>query len=479
MFCGVNQKMQINKFEINKCERLGEGSQGQVYDCIDTENRSNQLCAKIVNVSDKKSFDNEKQILEQLLQKKCKNLVSIHHHYYNEKTNDLIIIMEKCQSTLKEEIKQKKCFSDQVLEDFLCQLLSGYQILYNAKILHRDLKPENILLKNEFGKQIYKLTDFGISKFYSGVASLEVTRIGTPLYSSPELSGGLGTYKIEEQLIIDQTDQFPQSRSDVFSLGLILYEMITGELPFKPSKSIQFRQELKNNPFKFNTKHSSQYIDLVEQMIKYKPSDRISFPQLFNRFQINQQVENFLNFNNRLHTLTQPKQDSNKKDKQQTTFLFCQQSPQQDTAQIKSYISPQKQNQEQLGSFQPMKIQQNAQAQVFQQQFPNQPQTTFIQNQQFFPFSQNQNQEIKQSNHPLPRFSTINRETNVSSFQNNNQFQNSNQNINVQQTIKEYIDDILYELQFNQEQLILFNEGRNISRAYKFSIIKFSVKELS
>ena len=74
--------------------------------------------------------------------------------------------MEFCpDGTLEDLMKRKKGhFTEEEILDIFYQLMSGYRVLYDAKILHQDLKPENVLMKN--GK--LKLTDFGFSIFYEG-----------------------------------------------------------------------------------------------------------------------------------------------------------------------------------------------------------------------------------------------------------------------------------------------------------------------
>lgn len=96
--------------------------------------------------------------------------------------------------------------------------------------IHRDLKPDNILL-NKLGE--IKLTDFGISKAMESTFGLCGTFIGTSTYMSPERIQG-------------QKYSFP---SDVWSLGLILYEMATGQYPYPPKSSIvDLYDYIFNNP---------------------------------------------------------------------------------------------------------------------------------------------------------------------------------------------------------------------------------------
>lgn len=107
---------------------------------------------------------------------------------------------------------------DQSLDLFL-QILDGTAYAHAKKIIHRDIKPENILLLKEDGKIIPKITDFGIAKLFEqpqNNLSLEAI-VGTPAYMAPE--------QIKSPQSLDQ-------RTDIYALGILLFQMLTGRLPF-------------------------------------------------------------------------------------------------------------------------------------------------------------------------------------------------------------------------------------------------------
>ena len=107
------------------------------------------------------------------------------------------------------------------------QVCAGVSHAHEQGILHRDLKPANILVTQVDGKPTVKVIDFGIARQFSGDGS-EVTRgsiAGSPTYMSPEAVGVRGKIHLD-------------TRSDVYSLGLVLCELIAGELPFEPDDTL-------------------------------------------------------------------------------------------------------------------------------------------------------------------------------------------------------------------------------------------------
>lgn len=115
------------------------------------------------------------------------------------------------------------------------QVLSALQNAHAKGIVHRDLKPENILIEERFGKDHTLVLDFGIAKVLNDAPDNKLTGggvIGTPLYMSPEQASG------------EEVDK----RTDIYALGVILYEMVTGKPPFSGSTRQILLAHITNKP---------------------------------------------------------------------------------------------------------------------------------------------------------------------------------------------------------------------------------------
>jgi serine/threonine-protein kinase len=160
----------------------------------------------------------------------------------------------------------------------LVQACEGLQAAHDLGIVHRDLKPDNIMISTVRGRDVVKVVDFGIAKATgSDASSQKVTRtglvVGTPEYMSPE------------QLTGDTLD----GRSDIYSMGLVFYRMLTGILPFKSDSAQEAMiKRLTEDPAPLSVSYPSgrfppRLQEIVNHALARSPMERYSTAAEFGR----------------------------------------------------------------------------------------------------------------------------------------------------------------------------------------------------
>ncbi len=204
------------RFEL--IEEIGRGGMGIVYKAKDL--LLNRIVAYKILPSNLK--ENPEAVQNFLREARAtaglnhKNIVTIFD--IEEEMGEYVIVMEFVEGvTLKKKIMELKRFSLKDTIRIISQICDALDYAHKNKIIHRDIKPNNIMLTKE---NFVKILDFGLAKILEDVMSLQTRSMGTPFYVSPE------------QIIGDQKVLPIDHRADIYSLGVTMFEMITGTLPF-------------------------------------------------------------------------------------------------------------------------------------------------------------------------------------------------------------------------------------------------------
>ena len=207
------------RYEIR--EIIGVGGMAVVYKAYD--NIDDRIVAVkilkeefLANEEFRRRFKNESKAIAVLSHM---NIVKVFDVSYGDRLQ--YIVMEYVEGiTLKEYIQQQGVVNHREAVFFVMQVLRALQHAHDKGIVHRDIKPQNILLLEN---GVIKVTDFGIARFFaSETRTMTDSAIGSVHYISPEQARG------------DVTND----KADIYSVGVMLYEMLTGKLPFESDNTV-------------------------------------------------------------------------------------------------------------------------------------------------------------------------------------------------------------------------------------------------
>jgi serine/threonine protein kinase len=260
------------RFEV--LEKVGTGGMATVYKARDLEGSGDHVAIKVLRTE----FARDPVVVERFYREakaaqklEHPNLVKIQSCGESDRGVPFLV-MEFVEGTdLSKVLEREKYLSVARTVNIVLQLCSVLKEAHDTGLVHRDVKPSNIILaQSADGSDIVKLVDFGIAKpkLSERLANPALTHtgsiIGSPAYMSPEQATG------------DSVDE----RSDIYSLGCVMYELLTGRSPFgadTPVKAIVQHLEQEPEPFDIEFKHLNVPVGLEEIVMKClrkSPADR-------------------------------------------------------------------------------------------------------------------------------------------------------------------------------------------------------------
>ena len=252
----------INEYKFT--EFIGEGGFGSVYRVTkDSKDYAIKVFREAYVLSEFRKSDDNRITREIKVIQKVNHpfLVKYVEHFLDDILNvkQVFLVMEYIKGDTLREALSKGTINNP--EQVFKYILDGMQCLHKAKIIHRDLKPENIKIMPDGG---IKILDYGLSKLidYTSITSTGNV-LGTWAYMSPE--------QIHDSKNIDY-------RSDLYTLGFIFYEILTGRFPYNAKIVPEFIDKIKNElptpPRKWNKSISNTHENIILKLLEKEPYKR-------------------------------------------------------------------------------------------------------------------------------------------------------------------------------------------------------------
>ena len=193
------------------------------------------------------------------------NIIKTYEIFENEKY--YYIIMDYCKGgELFDYIVKKGRLNEEETSFFFYQIINGLEYIHSKNIVHRDLKPENLLLTD---KNKLKIIDFGLSNYFNlnkeNKTKLLKTPCGSPCYAAPEMVSG---------------NKYNGFKTDIWAIGIVLYAMIVGYLPFEDSDNDILFQKILDCDIEFPEFLNELSIDIIKKILNSNCDERYSISDI-------------------------------------------------------------------------------------------------------------------------------------------------------------------------------------------------------
>ncbi len=259
----------LGKYELRQV--LGKGAMGTVYEGFDPV-IARRVAIKTVRLPDPEDVEAQEELARFKREAQAAgrlthpNIVGVFD--YGETPEIAYIVMEFVDgTTLKHVVDKKERFELTEIVRIMEALMAGLQFSHERGVVHRDIKPANVML-TKAGE--VKIADFGIARIESSSMTQAGTMLGTPSYMSPEQFMG----------------QTVDSRTDIYSSGVMLYQLLTGEKPFEGGLTAIMHKVLNTEPpppSALSVTVPQAFDAVVKKAMAKRPEDRFATANDFAR----------------------------------------------------------------------------------------------------------------------------------------------------------------------------------------------------
>uniref|UniRef100_A0A8D0BR47 non-specific serine/threonine protein kinase n=1 Tax=Salvator merianae TaxID=96440 RepID=A0A8D0BR47_SALMN len=263
----------VGKFEFSRKDLVGHGAFAVVFKGRHKEKPEVEVAIKCINkknlAKSQTLLGKEIKILKEL---KHENIVALYD--FQEMANSVYLVMEYCNGgDLADYLHSMRTLSEDTIRLFLQQIAGAMKVLHSKGIIHRDLKPQNILLSFVGGKKSnpnnirIKIADFGFARYLQN-NMMAATLCGSPMYMAPEVI----------------MSQHYDAKADLWSIGTIIYQCLTGKAPFQASSPQDLRLFYEKNKMlmpNIPRETSSHLRQLLLGLLQRNHKDRMDFDEFF------------------------------------------------------------------------------------------------------------------------------------------------------------------------------------------------------
>ncbi|XP_040981651.1 serine/threonine-protein kinase ULK1 isoform X5 [Aquila chrysaetos chrysaetos] len=263
----------VGKFEFSRKDLIGHGAFAVVFKGRHKEKPELEVAVKCINkknlAKSQTLLGKEIKILKEL---KHENIVALYD--FQELANSVYLVMEYCNGgDLADYLHTMRTLSEDTIRLFLQQIAGAMKMLHSKGIIHRDLKPQNILLSYAGGRKSnpnnirIKIADFGFARYLQN-NMMAATLCGSPMYMAPEVI----------------MSQHYDAKADLWSIGTIIYQCLTGKAPFQASSPQDLRLFYEKNKMlmpNIPRETSSHLRQLLLGLLQRNHKDRMDFDEFF------------------------------------------------------------------------------------------------------------------------------------------------------------------------------------------------------